>query len=313
MKRIFIGAIAAGMLALGACSTSTVDDTTQTISFFTNNLVTPLDGGAPFLTTSQYSCFFNMTKGVANLSTSDLTIDNQKQTFTTDTVPFKWYTLSSGAGVTQLIKVDGAKGNVNNNVDLPLGNVVTTITGAFYWNPTNIAGIDAVRFPGSMAFINYNIGSKYMVQTVQPIAFYCGTTHTSYSIQGAAKAFSTDKITYRVMLNLDQKKAEVVMYDAAFADGMPSLTCIRLKDLDFTLERGNYVISGANVVPQTPDAGSMTDNDSYVFESFNMTMTNTKLTNTRMDFEVVAKPMGNAKFTGQFNGSCLVKVEGIEQ
>lgn len=311
MKKILLTACAGIALALGSCTTH-VDDTTQTLSLGTLNLVTPLDGdGAPFFRPQSYNCFFNMTQGRAAVSVADMSLNNVNYSFATDSVPFTWYNVVNDmGGVAQYIKMDNLKGKVNNSTELQLRNFNVLITGLFHWNATQVTGVKTYAYPNIMGIVTYGIGNKFLVQSLQPVSFYRGTTViTPMGNSPITTPYTTDQITYRVVLDPEKKKAEVILYRAKFNENMPELVAIVLNDLDVVLKYGTYEVSGTNIVPTTPDAGAQTPNDSYMFEDFKLTFTDTELTKAAIDFNVQIKPMGNARFNGSMSGSYLMEIK----
>lgn len=286
MKKFFLGIAAVSMFAMTSCNTD-VDDTTTTMSYATLNYVTPLDGqSTPFITDAAYKYFFNLSQGKASVAMDGLSIDNIKYSFSTDTVPFMQEAYQVNNSFTIVNKISGVKGNVNRDATLPISDFNCDLTGLFYWPRNVIPGIDAPTIlsnDGTMIIMQYNIGSEYSVKTVQPDAFFCGTTHTMVS---GAQPFETSDMAYRVKFNKGFKTVDIIIYNAKFSDKAPSLSAVVLKDLSVKFDSGTYSIEGANIVPFVPDGGALTEYKDYPFERFSLIITDNALTQANISYKV---------------------------
>lgn len=287
MKKFFLGIVAVSMLAMTSCNTD-VDDSTSSMAYATLNYVTPIDGqSTPFITDAAYKYFFNLSKGRASVAMDGLSIDNVKYSFSTDTVPFSQTAYQVNNSIAFVNRITNVKGDVNKDSLLPLSSFNCEMTGLFYWPRNVIPGIDAPTIlsnDGTMIIMQYNIGREYNIKTVQPDAFFCGTTHTTVS---GAQPFESNDMAYRVKLNKGFKTADIIIYNAKFSDKMPKpLTAVVLKDLNIKFGSGTYSIEGTDIIPFVPESGALTEYKNYPFERFSLVITDGALTQANISYKV---------------------------
>lgn len=292
MKKFIFVVAALSMLATTSCDTD-VDDTTTTLNYDqVLNYVTPLDGQTtPFITDAKYSYFFNLSKGTASVTMDGLSIDNVKYSFSTDTVGFTQYSYAlSGSGYSFINRIPGVKGNVNRDAMLPVSGFNCDMVGAglYYWKWDTVLGIDnpTLSSDGTMIVMKYNIGNEYSIKTVQPDAFFCGTTNTY--VGAGQQAFESTSIMYRVKLNKDKgyKTADVIIYNAKFSENAPALTAVVLEDLEVKFSAGTYTIEGADLIPKCPDGAVLLEQPNYPFEQFSMDIYGEDLTQAVINYKV---------------------------
>lgn len=143
--------------------------------------------------------------------------------------------------------------------------------------------------------MNYYVGN-YNVKSIPLDAVYLGTTTTT---MGESVPYQNKEIGYRIQLNSKDNKytAMFVIYNAQFADKMPKLEAIVLKDLPVEFKNGSYSIKAENVVPKMPEAGQLTDNDKYTFESLDISFSGELLNTANIRFDI------KGGFKGTFSGS----------
>lgn len=288
------------MLALGACS-SDVKESQSTVSYPTMNLISPLDGGETFATEGNYSFMLNLTRRTGSVTTSNLKIDNKDYFFETDTVSTENYTTIDG-GV--LIRLRNLKGYLDNSKDMPLTNGNFDITSLFYVSNISVPGYNTTPDPYPYVIGQYTAGN-WSVATFQKDAAYFGSTSTYYNDEaGEQQEYKNDKMLYRVIIDAAKKKADIIIYNAKFAEPAPELKPIILAGLDVTWKRGAYEIHGENVVPQVVEGTSTTPNERYMFNKFDFYTTNVAMTKAQITYDV----MGGA-FKGTFSGSYVVEID----
>lgn len=292
MKKLTLGLFSAFLLALGACS-SDVDDTTQTVAYSTVNLVTPLNGGESFASKGTYKFFLNLSKGYASVSTANLMIDNKAHFFQTDTVAYGY---AGGNGL--LIRMQNLKGNLDNDKSMPLANTIFDITSYYYVPTLAIPSYQQMPDPYPYIIGQYTAGN-WQVATFQADCSYLGKTTTSYYDQnGVIQSFENKDMLYRVIVDIDKKTADIIIYNAKFAAPAPTLSAILLKDLAVTYGSGTYSIEGKDVVPSVIEGTSWQENPRFVFNSFKLFTLNKEMTQVDMDFEVAGVYHGN--FVGSY-------------
>lgn len=157
------------------------------------------------------------------------------------------------------------------------------------------------------AFITYKVGTALEVNTFWPDVTFCGATETM--VPGEGINLSED-VRYRVVLQRDLNdaltgKADVIMYNAVFAPGMPEITIV-LKDLAVQWTQNGYRIAGDDIVPFMLMDGALIQNPSKVLDSFKFDVTKgsfngvkTGLVNGSASYTV------DGKYQGMFGGKCV--------
>lgn len=296
MRKFTLGLFSVALLAMGACS-SEVDDQTQTVSYPAVNLISPHDGGEPFASKGSYKFFLNLTQSKGTVSTASLMINNKAYTFQTDTVSYGYV---GGNGM--LIRLRNLKGNLDGNKEMPLLGANFDITSFFYVANISVPGYTQLPDNAYPYVIGQYSAGDWDVATFQEDASYYGETTTSYAGQeGALQSYKNESMLYRVMINLEKKTADIIIYNAKFAEPAPTLQAILLKDLKVTWKRGAYTIEGENLIPGVAEGSSWTENPNYVFNKFTMNTINKEMTQAEMEYQVAGR------FQGNFRGSYVVE------
>lgn len=304
MNKLILGAMAGVALFATSCNTES-GDSTQTVGFTVLNLVTPANGGQSMVVTSEYTYTLNYTTSKIGVS-NEMTINNVPYNFSLAEGACQMFYGSNGNTsstastkpilITQGYVFNNLTGNVNG------GSPILNFNGQLVTNQLQVPNIQnyaTTQFP----VMTYNIGSDYNVKTIPVGAFYLGKTNTTYTMGDQEGSYSNDNMVYAV--SIDYKKnpmtAQVMIYNAKFAENAPTITCITLNNLSVELKNGAYEISGENVVPSMQEGNTMTPNEKYTFNSFRMTTTNYNLSKVNINYQVA----GN--FYGSFQGSYLVE------
>ncbi len=312
MKKIVLSLLAVCGLFMSSCNVGSGENY-QNVAYYPTNLIIPSDGSAPVMSQGYYPIKFDFNDGTAAVSGA-LEINDKKYSFAADPVKYVDY------GYKQVIK--GVSGMFTNGTqEMKNGKFMISAYDALpeNFNPmkvfTPIVKNDnsgTSFLPGTIItpvaqsvpaiFVGYyQMGDQYNVHTISTDSFYCGTTTTN---AGA----NSDKTVYRVIMDIKKKKATLLIYEAKFAEGMPSLSAIILPELDVVVNSNGYEIKGNNVVPLVPETDSLmgelsecTPNEDYIFNSFRMNTVDQMLTKVNMSYSVAGR------FSGQFSG-CYVKL-----
>ena len=105
---------------------------------------------------------------------------------------------------------------------------------------------------------------------------------------------------YRVLIDLEKKTADIIIYNAKFAAAAPPLKAILLKGLKVTWGKGSYSIEGENLIPSVPEGGTWQENPRYVFNKFAFNTNGKTMTDANMSYLVAGM------YTGQFSGSYVL-------
>lgn len=324
MKKKLIYALAGCSLLLTACNTGNGENE-QTMTYPTCNFVIPKDGTTPTMSYGSYTFKSKMSASLwdMSVSTTSLSINNTARTFVTQTYP-----VVNVGGYKQIIKnvsSDPASGGyeISNGTfmlsaydNLPkdfLPNKVFTPTqkdekGKISYIPGTVFYPNMTGYISPLVVAQYDFGSEYKVKTFFCDAFYAGKTNTSYSLpNGMSGMAESEKMVYRVIMDLDKKRAGIVIYNAKFSDSdkEPEKAAIYIPGLDITFQGESYEISGKDIIPlipegnlpALPDPDKFTPYPTFKFNEFKMVMTNSWLTSTRMEFSVADT------YKGYFSGS----------
>ncbi len=303
-KIIFAGCAAVSLLPLVGCNSSDDPEIVSKRRFDVNNLFTPLQpDGQSFATSSSYSFDLNASASTVSTECRNLFYGQVNHLLVIPTVKYNAMTFSDG----DYIEFKSPSG-VLDYVDGGIKNFDCVLSGLFYRMPGRIPTVEGVAY-NPVVIAQYEIGNMYSVATFPADATYRGITSTSFEYKGQQQTYKTKSGSYRVVINLNTLKADVVLYNVKFAEQSPALVLV-LKDLDVKLERNAYSVSGMNVNPRQVEGNSLTENDSFPFESFKLRTTTADLATISIEYTVRNKAMedkiGNGAkvyYKGAFAGS----------
>ena len=300
-KALFLTLGLGAVLGLASCSDDQ-NKSTMTYNVQSYNLVTSVDGSKdPVVAASTYKFDFDMMNTTATVGT-EITGLGSSVSFVTGSIPYTggFYYGEDGM-LRELIKMESFKQGSIYNMEVQL------------FTPANVApevnGAPKISMPamGRYLVMNYQSGDNTKVRTFWSDVTFCGTTTTTYQWEGAVKQFSNKDMKYRVVMDLQNKKATVVFYDAKFAEEMKtSLVAIELADLDLTFTQNGYTIEGKNITPSSYDNGTKVPYPGFVFDNFSL-VTVGELTSTTINYEVAGK------YNGRFEGSYIAKPRADQQ
>lgn len=302
-KALFLTLGLGAVLGLASCSDDQ-NKSTMTYNVQSYNLVTSVDGSKdPVVAASTYKFDFDMMNTTATVGTEITGLGlGANVSFVTGSIPYTggFYYGEDGM-LRELIKMESFKQGSIYNMEVQL------------FTPANVApevnGAPKISMPamGRYLVMNYQSGDNTKVRTFWSDVTFCGTTTTTYQMKGVDKQFSNKDMKYRVVMDLQNKKATVVFYDAKFAEEMPmSISAIELANLDLTFTQNGYTIEGKNVTPSTYEGDTKVPNTSYVFDNFSL-VTVGELTSTTINYEVAGM------YKGSFEGSYIAKPRADQQ
>ena len=289
-------------LSLASCNLDNDSDNNYMIGTYRcSNLVIPTSG-TPYATDATYNLTFYYMNGTVSAATSDLTIGHTSYNFTTNPMPCetKLYSVDWSSNTLDVSTFSGGSANANGLMIKNLNGFTSAAVNILSTNdPVNPA------FPFNSRLIplviNYEVNSDYTVKTFMPDAIYRGITHIS--TQGStAEPFTSSDIRYRVVFSTDYSKADIIFYQAKFADMMPVTINFVLQGLDVKFTDSGYTISNANgdpIIPSLYESDGLTPAPNYQFTSFEFTNTSDDLTVGAAMYTV---QIGNARYNGDFNG-----------
>ena len=297
MKKTLLLAMLGVSAALTSCNPGEAD-TTSTGSLAAYNLVSNLDNGDTYVTVNSYQFAFNWTKGFGSVSTENLIINNTNWKLTTTDTDLYTY-----GGMWLMMP----QGTFQGNSTLPLKNdsfVIAPVvyyggTGV-YFNDTYVPGYPDKPVVAEVLVAKYNIGDEYLVRTFFPDMCFYGETVSSYPSAGGEKTFTNKEISYRLILDIEKNKADMIVYNAKFSDSErePVKTAILAQGLDLEFNENGYTITGENIVPSTVEGNQTTPNESFVFNSINIETVSESL--STVNIKCVVAGIYKGDFTGSY-------------
>lgn len=316
-KTVFCLLSSAGIL-LSSCTMGSGENS-RTVGYATCNMVIPTNGGEPLLSYGSYVFSFDFNAATASVSTNSLIIDNKTYSFTTDPVKYTDF------GYRQVIPgLSGVVGNGSMDIkDATFMTAIPEIPENF--NPTRVftptmkddKGTVSylpgtiyhpnIQSVGLMVVANYTMGNEYTVRTFTPDVFYTGDTSTRYQVDGAPQMSQTKNIVYRIIMDIEKKKAALVMYNAKFSNSPnePEKAAIYVPDLDVKFTSGGYEITGTDIVPymyegslSLPDPDTYTKYENFKFDSFRLATTDRWLSSVAVTYKVAG--IYDGSFSGKY-------------
>lgn len=292
----------------------------ETVNFGTYNIVAA-EGEAPYVAPVRYQYNNHVDIGAQTqtmaMFINDMKVNkDDKVSFKTMALPYKSGSVRIGESDYACIFMSGS--DVTGNEKTSVKDFDCLLTYAAYMPSAEIPGYpvsvpkndkitDPARQREYYTVMSYKLDDKWRVRTFWPDVTFKGTTTTSYP--GMDKSFTSDKIEYRVVLDLKKEgapKADVFLINACFAPNMPKLK-LALRGLPVTFNENGYVIEVTDVNPELIEGEDFTENRGFPFDRFSMTFDAEKCS---ADIEYKVKKV----FDGKFNGNYILMLEeGAEQ
>lgn len=302
----FLSVVAASMLLLNASCNKEEEHVYEiTHNIHALNLVTPvLESQPSFISESIYDFSILFPTCLVTTNCNDLTFAGVSHKLSLPQTSFDILRYADG----DYIHFKQPSGSFDGQPGV-ISNFNCKISGLFYRSEGVIPDVDNSRKYGPVVIAEYNVGALYSVATFTSDVTYRGITTTTFSYQGQEMAYKTKSGSYRVIINPQTLKADVVLYRVKFAEQAPALILV-LKNLDVTIGRNGYTISGKDVIPGQQDGNMLTPNTSFPFEDFTLTTVSSDLTKINISYTVRNKTMedkiGNGArvvYKGEFNGA----------
>ncbi|MCC8070802.1 MAG: hypothetical protein LIO90_03250 [Bacteroidales bacterium] len=115
-----------------------------------------------------------------------------------------------------------------------------------YDQPTTIDGVDCEGM-----YVSYTVDSQYQVTFIPYTTMCTATTETLNTTDQST--FPTTKTVYTITIEPTTNAATLIVTNAAFASGMPSLGAMTFGGLTATFHNGGYVLSCDELIPSISD------------------------------------------------------------
>ncbi len=297
MNKLLIGTACLGVCLI-SCSKETTSE--QTTTYNTYNLVTAVDGKSdPQVAKGSYGITYDLGTSLATIATNSLQLGTSSNgKFQAGGITYNSYLTDLGQIIQFPVKLSPTLSTGSVDVTSIGGYVSNALAGAVY----NTPGIISNSSPESVVVaLSYNVGPDYKVRTFQKDICYIGATSTMYSDKdGKVQQYVNEDFTYRIVMDLDNKKATVVLYNAKFADKAPVLKGIVIEGLKLEFNNAGYTITGKDIVPKIWSDNTLLENPKFIFNNFRFDATGEPLVTGRSVFEVAGM------YTGSFNGRCVI-------
>lgn len=291
MKRLFLPFAAIAMIA-ASCSTDT-KDSYQTMTYNDYNLI--IDRVNPDTkaqaTFCSYAFTVNFSKAAISINTNDLIVNNQKQSFETDTMAYgsKYFktvidgqettigqTVFSKAGVT-------AVGSAASNLKGAILGMYVPSTNDSLANNFNISMMERLD-------LNYTLSDRYKVQTFWPNSLYLGQTYAS-DIQ---ESLSTKTPRYVVNINFPNEKATIFVYNPELSSSDNTTPkVIRIGDIPVLFDHDSYYLEASNpkttVLAKRNNVPILIDSVGFQVEDFSLRLTSEDLTDVSISYKLKGK------------------------
>lgn len=284
MKKILIP-LAALALTVTSCDTSS-KDSYSTMQFYEYSLVSDRSNpSVPAQVSSTiYSVKLNWTQNTAELTTSDLSISNQKRSFETEPMSLNMgYLVQEGSSN----YID--YGSFSSLTNVGIGSTVSNLSAGFgylsyLYNGVYVPGFDTATSANTRMrlVMGYDLNDQYHVQTFWPECFYGGTTNVTHE----GSTYGTPQTIYRIQLDFEKNTAKCVIYNPMFsAEDKDMPRAIVLEEIPILFSNTDYYLSAES--PKTQilnDKNTLVSAEEYNAEkSVNLAATNFSLYLTSVD------------------------------
>ncbi|MDE5878271.1 MAG: hypothetical protein K2H47_12350 [Muribaculaceae bacterium] len=296
---------AAAILAAAASCNKNDSESTYTTSYPVYNLYTPLSGDRPaHVSPATYQLHYDLVAITVEVSASGLTWNNTSYNFTTSATRFTSGYASDGG---EMIEFKDASATVDG---MPLS-LTGMLTNRKYYTTQVVPGIKGgalnYRELPVVAF-SYNVGDLYSVRTFNTEAYMGGKTETTYEWEGETKTYTNDKMLYRTVIDTQTMTADMVIYNARFAEEMGrDLVAVVVKGLKVEWTPNGYRMSGNDIIPQYLEGGALQPIPPFTFNSISVSTVGDRMTDFVIDYEVAGQ------YKGHFTGSVILPLPGNDK
>lgn len=309
MRKFFKLSLAAAiLLPLASCNDdSNKNSYTTGVAISAYNLVTAVDDASvkPAVGLSGYNVTLKHEdqKNSVQIKSGNVVLpDGGSISFTTKPMAVNVSTVAVDDENRALIKFTSENPSESGAEVSQLNGMITQ--SGYYPGSAEVKGYDLL-FPSSTkhySILDYVLNEKWRVRTFWRDVTFMGSTITTGSKMPGP--YTNNKFRYRIYMKTTNGaltgKADVIFYNAKFAEKAPEMTIV-IRDLDVKFSNSGYTVSGTDIIPDmVSDGGELTPTRPFIFNNFTFTVVG-DLTQATASYEVAGK------YNGQFQGSSIVK------
>ena len=154
---------------------------------------------------------------------------------------------------------------------------------------------------GWLCSLSFDVPGKYKVRAFPDRAYFGGSTTSSFSgSDGSEQHYTSESAQFGISLDIESRTAEIIIYNAKFAEQMPAISRMKLSGLTLEGDREHgYEIKGTDITPLVGEGQGAVPYPSFVFNEIEFHPTNDLMNRAECDFEVAVRYKG--KFTGSYS------------
>lgn len=285
MKTKHLFTITLGFASLLTACTSSNQGNTMTSQISLINVVNNLTTGETTASLGGYSVKFDWEGATAQIQSNSIVLGGQSYPLLTSAGAYK---VESG-GTTH---ITGLTGMIGSGTALPMEFIKCTLPLVY----TDPADKDQ---RGQFLKMSFLAGGMFEVKTLAGVSTFFGNTTTSYQGVTGEERFSSNNIGYAIAIRPSEMKANLLMYNAKFAEAMPMTVNIVLEDLPIQITPSGYSIKSSDVVPKSILSYEVGEAiPAYTFTNLEVS-SDMDFTNLYINFTVAGK------YEGYFSGTCV--------
>lgn len=312
-KAIF--SIAALALLLASCDTDTKDSYSEIPYGGLNLIIDTYDLQQPAIVSSSiYKAKTNLSKGVVDIKSSDIIVNNQKYSFETDTMALHYSTFKTLDGQSFIEESFSKKGLT------AIGSAASDINGVYTWHYFRYSGN---QYSPEVALTNatyeigirqglsltYTLSDRYkvltfnnLVQTFSSDVFFRGNSYSN----DESGSFSTKNTDYLVGMDFQKNIASVMIYNPEYStnqpQNFPKIILLENMPIKYTHDRFYFEDSAPKTKVLTTKDGKteFSEDPSIKVTEFSLTMLSESFTDIDIKYVIDGKSVS-------FIGCSIVK------
>ncbi len=171
--------------------------------------------------------------------------------------------------------------------------------------PTTVNNLGLAYYENPWLLVRYEVGSDMKAYTYPLRAAFKGNFKSSYvGGNGQKVSYESTDCMMEYVLDVENRKADVYIYNAKFASPMPLQKVLWLKDLTLRLTDDGLELTGMNVVPYSREgegaSEGFTPYSDFTFNQIEFDIDTPNMTDCEIEFTVAGR------FSGEFEGSSIL-------